>query len=164
MLKRILPLLGLGSVSLMLLPAQAQLGSASARFTGNAPKICQVAQPIQASTTMAMTAGGNGMTGTTAPFSFISNTPVDLQLRSVIADNAPTGTNATYQAALVETAANAEVLQASNTKGSSIKRYAQPLVANDTFMMRLAIAAPQGAVLSAGDYVSTVTVDCVSPI
>jgi hypothetical protein len=164
MLKRIIPLLGLSGLSLTVLPAQAQLGSASARFSGNAPNICQVGQPIQANTTMAMTTGGNGMAGTTAPFSFVSNTPVDLQLRTVTVDTAPTGTNATYLAGLLETSSNTEVLQANNVNGSGLRRYAQPLVANDTFTMRLAIAAPQGAVLRAGDYVSTVTVDCLAPI
>ena len=56
------------------------------------------------------------------------------------------------------------MLQASNTNASGLKRYAQPLVTTDTFSMRLAIAAPKGGMLTAGNYVSTVTVDCLSPI
>ena len=51
-----------------------------------------------------------------------------------------------------------------NTNASGLKRYAQPLVTTDTFSMRLAIAAPKGGMLTAGNYVSTVTVDCLSPI
>lgn len=164
MLKRLIPLLGLSGISLTILPAQAQLNSASSQFSGTAPSICQVGTPIQTTTAMTMTAAGNGMTGETAPFSFVSNTPVDLQLRSVTINDAPVGTNATYQAKLVEGAGNAEVLEANNTNSSALKRYTQPLVATDNFSMRLAIAAPSGAVLTAGNYVSTVTVDCLSPI
>lgn len=164
MLNRFVPILGLSWIGLASLPAQAQLNSASSQFSGTAPNICQVGSPIQANTAMNVTAGGNGLSGETSPFSFVSNTPVDLQLRSVTIDNAPPGSNGNYQAGLVEGASNAEVLQASNANGSGLKRYAQPLVTTDTFRMRLAIAAPTGAMLTAGDYVSTVTVDCLSPI
>jgi hypothetical protein len=164
MLKRFVPILGLAGLGLTVLPAQAQLSSASSQFTGTAPNICQVGSPIQANTAMNVTGGGNGLSGETSPFSFVSNTPVDLQLRSVTVDKAPDGSNGSYQAGLVEAASKAEVLQASNTNASGLKRYAQPLVTTDTFSMRLAIAAPKGGMLTAGNYVSTVTVDCLSPI
>ena len=164
MLKRLIPLLGFTGLSLTMLPAQAQLSSASTKFSGTAPNICQVGTAIQANTPMSVTTGGNGLTGETAQFSFVSNTPVDLQLRSITVDSAPKGSNGTYQAGLVEGSSKDEVLQASDSKASGLKRYAQPLVATDNFSMRLAIAAPQGAMLTAGSYVSTVTVDCLSPI
>lgn len=164
MLKRLIPLLGLTGISLTMLPGQAQLNSASSKFSGTAPNICQVGTAIQPTTAMTMASGGTGMTGETNSFSFVSNTPVDLQLKSVSVDEAPTGTNATYQASLLEGNGKASVLDATNSKASGLKRYNQPLVASDTFTMRLAIAAPQGAVLTAGNYISTVTVDCLSPI
>lgn len=157
-------MLGLAGLSLALLPAKAQLSSASSQFSGTAPNICQVGTAIQPSTAMNVTTGGNGLTGETTPFSFVSNTPVDLQLRSITIDSAPTGGNATYQAGLVEATSKSEVLQASESKASGLKRYAQPLATTDNFSMRLTIAAPQGAMLTAGKYVSTVTVDCLSPI
>jgi hypothetical protein len=87
-----------------------------------------------------------------------------LQLRSITVDSAPTGNNGTYQAGLVDGSSKDEVLQASDQQASGLKRYAQPLQASNNFSMRLAIAAPQGAMLTAGNYVSTVTVDCLSPI
>ena len=164
MIRRFLPLLGIGGLSLTLLPAQAQLSSASTVFNGTAPNICQVGTPIQASTPMTVTPGGNGLSGETAPFSFVSNTAVDLQLQSVNANQAPAANNATYQAALLDGNGKAELLSADDKKASGLKKYQQPLTTNDTFNLRLAIAAPQGALLTAGNYVSTVTVDCLSPI
>lgn len=164
MLKRLIPLLGLTGISLTMLPVQAQLTSASSKFSGTAPNICQVGTAIQPTTAMTMASGGSGMNGETNSFSFVSNTPVDLQLKNINIDAAPAGNNATYQATLIDGNGNNSVLEATNTKASGLKRYNQPLVASDTFTMRLAIAAPQGGILTAGNYVSTVTVDCLSPI
>ena len=89
---------------------------------------------------------------------------MDLQLKSVTTEKAPPANNATYLAGLLDGKGKAELLTADDKNASGVKKYQQPLTANDTFNLRLAIAAPQGALLTAGEYVSTVTVDCVSPI
>lgn len=163
MLQRLAMGIGLALLGATALPAQAQLASSSTQFSGTAPQICQVGAPIQAETPMAVTNGGNGLMGETSAFSFVSNTPVGLQLRSVTIDSAPTGANGSYVAGLHDGASGGVLLTATNANASTVKDYAEPLTSTNTFKMRLNIEAPTGSTLTAGNYVSTVTVDCLSP-
>lgn len=143
------------------LPAMAQLAASSSQFKGSVPKICQVAKTINAETQMGNQNGG--LYGETEPFSYVSNTPVALQLRQVKVDEQPQGSTGVYEAALLDEARKQDLVVASAAQASQASKFSAPLVEKDQFRLRLQITPRSGELLTAGNYVTTVTVDCISP-
>jgi hypothetical protein len=143
------------------LPASAQLASQSSEFSGTVPAICQVADPVNASTPMSYVDGV--LSGTTNAFSFASNGAVQLQLRQVQINAAPANTgNYTWNAGL-QVNNGAQVTSATQAGASAVIPYANGLTANDDFQMTLAVSAPQGTLMAQGTYTALVTTDCIAP-
>jgi hypothetical protein len=161
MIKKSLSLVGLGSLILVSsLPAHAQLASQSTQFSGTVPAVCQVVDPVQASTPMSYQ--GNTLSGTTNDFSFQSNGNVALQLRAVQIESAPVNTgNYVWNAGLKVNNGN-QIATSTQSAPSSPVAYPNGLTANDDFQMTLSISAPGGTLMAQGVYVATVTTDCIA--
>lgn len=154
--------LALGAILLTAsLPAYAQLASQTSEFSGTVPPICQVADPVNASTPMTYTNGV--LSGTTNAFSFASNGPVQLQLRQVAIQASPAGTGNYTWAAGLQVNNGAQVTSSTQAGASAIIPYANGLTANDDFQMTLAVSAPQGVLMAQGTYTALVTTDCIAP-
>lgn len=150
-----------GAATLAALPANAQLASQSSQFTGTVPAVCQVADPVNATTPM--TYQGNTLTGTTNAFSFESNGNVSLQLRQVQIDAAPANTGNYTWAGVLKVNNGANVTSATQAGASAVIPYANGLTANDDFQMALTVSAPAGVLMAQGVYTATLTTDCIAP-
>lgn len=142
-------------------PANAQLASQSSEFSGSIPAICQVADPVNASTPMTYVDGV--LSGTTNAFSFQSNGAVQLQLRQVQINAAPANTGNYTWAAGLQVNNGAQITSSTQAGASAIIPYANGLTANDDFQMSLAVSAPQGVLMAQGTYTALVTTDCIAP-
>lgn len=151
----------LGAVSLAAMPAQAQLASQSSQFSGTVPAVCQVADPVNATTPM--TFSGGVLSGTTNAFSFQSNGNVSLQLRQVQIDAAPANTGNYTWGGVLKVNNGADITSATQAGASAIIPYAAGLTANDDFQMSLTVSAPNGVLMAQGTYTGTLTVDCLAP-
>jgi hypothetical protein len=161
MLSRIIASFGIAIVGGSMLPASAQLASSASQFKGSVPKICQIAKAVNTETAMSTQEGG--LYGETEPFSYMSNTPVSLQLRQIKVDGQPVGSTGVYEAALKDEIKNQDLVVASAAQASSASKFASPLMDKDQFRLRLRITPQKGEMLTAGEYLTTVTVDCISP-
>jgi hypothetical protein len=141
--------------------ANAQLASQSSEFSGTVPAICQVADPVNASTPMSYVDGV--LSGTTNAFSFQSNGAVQLQLRQVQINASPANTgNYTWNGVLkVNNGAN--VASSTQAGASAVVPYPNGLTANEDFQMSLAVSAPAGTLMAQGNYVALLTTDCIAP-
>lgn len=152
---------GLAALALNALPASAQLASQSSEFSGTVPAICQVADPVNASTPMTYVDGV--LSGTTNAFSFQSNGAVQLQLRQVQINAAPANTgNYTWNAGL-RVNNGAQITGSTQAGASAVIPYANGLTANEDFQMTLAVSAPAGTLMAQGVYTALVTTDCIAP-
>ncbi len=149
------------ALSAIAFPAQAQLASQSTQFSGSVPPVCQVVDPVQASTPM--TFQGNTLSGVTNAFSFESNGNVALQLRQVQIDAAPENTGNYAWNAGLRINNGQQLAQATQNAASSSVPYPNGLTANDDFQMTLNISAPNNVLMAQGTYVATVTTDCIAP-
>lgn len=161
MFNRIIAGLGLALATSAVLPASAQLAASTSQFKGSVPKICQVAKTISSVTQMSNQNGG--LYGESEPFSYVSNTPVSLQLRQVQVEEQPQGSTGVYEAALKDEVRNQDLVVASAAQASQANAFSAPLMEKDQFRLRLQISPRSGELLTAGNYVTTVTVDCISP-
>lgn len=158
---RVLGLVGVTSIVAYSLPTKAQLASQSSQFSGTVPAVCQVVDPVNAST--AMSYQGNTLSGTTNAFSFESNGNVNLQLRAVQIDSAPENSSSYYWNAGLKVNNGNTIATSNQNAPSSAVNYPNGLTANDDFQMTLNISAPNNVLLSQGTYVATVTTDCIAP-
>lgn len=142
-------------------PANAQLASQSSEFSGSVPAICQVADPVNASTPMTYVDGV--LSGTTNAFSFQSNGAVQLQLRQVQINASPANTANYTWAAGLQVNNGAQITSSTQAGASAVIPYANGLTANDDFQMSLAVSAPQGVLMAQGTYTALVTTDCIAP-
>lgn len=159
-MKKLLAFAGAATAVLaQIAPAGAQLASQSTQFQGSVGDICNVADPVNATTPMSYNNGV--LQGETNAFSFQSNTAPNLQLRAVQVDYAPTGNNASYELQLKDEDQNQYILTSTPANASGWWSYDQPLTSNDKYRMRLRVTAPTGQILSAGYYAVTATTDCI---
>lgn len=156
-----LALAAAGASLLAAAPASAQLASQSSEFSGTVPAICQVADPVNATTPMTYVNGV--LSGTTNAFSFQSNGAVQLQLRQVQINAAPANTGNYTWAAGLQVNNGAQITSSTQAGASAIIPYANGLTANDDFQMSLAVSAPQGTLMAQGTYTALVTTDCIAP-
>jgi hypothetical protein len=159
--QRLLGLVGVTSMVAYSLPIKAQLASQSTQFSGTVPPVCQVVDPVQASTPLSYQ--GNTLSGTTNAFSFESNGNVALQLRQVQIDSAPSGTGNYGWNAGLKVNNGEQLAQSTQNAPSSSVAYPNGLNSNDDFQMTLNISAPNNTLMNQGTYVATVTTDCIAP-
>lgn len=140
--------------------ANAQLASQTTQFNGTVPAVCQVADPVNASTPMAF--NNNVLSGQTNAFSFQSNGNVALQLRAVNIVGAPEGAGNYNWAAGLKVNNGNQLAQATQNDPSSAVPFVNGLTANDDFQMTLSITAPGSTLLAQGNYIALVTTDCIA--
>lgn len=151
----------LGAVSLAAIPAQAQLASQSTQFSGSVPALCRVADSVNATSPMSF--DGTKLSGVSNAFSFESNGNVNLQLRAVQINEAPSNTSGYSWNGGLRVNNGQEVLASTQDGASWLANYPNGLTANDDFQMTLSVNAPSGSLMSQGTYVATVTTDCIAP-
>lgn len=160
MFRHLTALTGLAILGASNLPAQAQLASSSTQFDGTVPAICQVVDQVNASSPMTFLDGK--LSGVSQAFSFESNGSVALQLRQVQINSQPAqANNYNFNAGLKIYNGN-EIASATQEAMSQVIPYAKGLTANDDFQMTLTISAPKDTLMAQGQYVATVTTDCIA--
>ena len=142
------------------MPAQAQLASQSTKFSGSVPAICEVVDVVSSSSPMTYVDGV--LSGTSQPFSFQSNGGVALQLRQVEVNTAPANTASYAWNAGLLVNNGAGITSSTQERPSAVVPYANGLTARDDFQMTLAVSAPEGVLMAQGNYVATVTTDCIA--
>lgn len=160
MFRRFNAFLGLAVVGAAAVPVQAQLASQSTQFSGSVPAVCQVADTVNTSSPMTYVDGV--LSGVSEAFSFQSNGSVALQLRQVQINASPANaTNYNWDAGLRENN-GVQLASATQEGASAVLPYANGLTANDDFQMTLSVRAPEGVLMAQGNYVATVTTDCIA--
>ena len=160
MFQRFTAYVGMALMGLAAMPAQAQLASQSTQFSGSVPAVCQVADTVNTSSPMSYVDGV--LSGESQAFSFESNGSVALQLRQVQINARPgNATNYSWAAGL-RVNNGVQLASATQDGASAVIPYADGLTPNDDFQMTLAIRAPEGVLMAQGNYVATVTTDCIA--
>lgn len=159
--RKLISSLGVLSLSALAFPAQAQLASQSTQFSGSVPALCRVADSVNATTPMNF--NGTVLSGVSDDFSFESNGNVNLQLRAVQIDEAPSSATGYSWAGGLRINNGAEIANANPQSASALVNYPNGLTGNDDFQMSLTVSAPQGVLMAQGTYVATLTTDCIAP-
>lgn len=160
MIRHLTALTGLAILGASNLPAQAQLASSGTQFDGSVPAICQVVDKVNASSPMKFLDGK--LSGESQAFSFESNGGVALQLRQVQINTKPQNANNYSFDAGLKIYNSSEIASANQDGMSQVIPYANGLTTKDDFQMTLTISAPKDTLMAQGQYVATVTTDCIA--